>query len=146
MAKAFEMDVIFAQLPSRPLRDNQIELATAVPQADFISLHCPLSPETEQLVNQSFLEKMKSTAYLINTARGPLIDEFALAAALANNQIAGAALDVLSQEPPPKDNPLLMNQVDNLVLTPHNAWASQEAKKRLIEKMALNIEKFLAIS
>ncbi len=144
MAQAFEMNVAFGQLANRPKRDNQISLAKAIPQADFISLHCPLSKETQQLVNADFLQKMKPTAYLINTARGPIIDEQALAEALHNRQIAGAALDVLSQEPPITDNPLLAPSLTNLIITPHIAWASQEAKARLVTKMAQQIRAFIA--
>lgn len=139
MAQAFEMKVIFAQLPNRPKRDNQIELNSAISQADFISLHCPLSEETQHLVDQNFLKTMKPSAYLINTARGPIVNESDLTNALVNNEIAGAALDVLTQEPPEKDNPLLNQPLDNLVVTPHIAWASREAKQRLIAKMVENL-------
>lgn len=142
LAEAFEMIVIFAQLPDRPLRDNQIPLDNAISDADFISLHCPLSSSTENLVNAEFIGKMKPSAYIINTARGPIINEQDLADALKVNTIAGAALDVLSQEPPTKDNPLLIEDMPNLVMTPHIAWASHEAKNRLIDKMVINIKRF----
>ncbi|WP_251358466.1 D-2-hydroxyacid dehydrogenase [Kangiella sp. TOML190] len=144
LAQAFGMKVSFAQLPNRPVRTNQEPLMDAVQKADFISLHCPLSPETQQLVDSEFLQQMKLSAYLINTARGPIINETDLAKALQNKMIAGAALDVLSQEPPTADNPLLNKPLNNLVLTPHIAWASQEAKVRLIDKMATNLTDYLS--
>ena len=140
MAEAFEMKVIFGQLPNRPKRDNQIELDLAIEQADFISLNCPLSEETYHLVDKDFLKKMKKSAYLINTARGPIINEADLAEALKQNFIAGAGLDVLTHEPPELDNPLLLNDLPNLVVTPHIAWASKEAKQRLIQKMVGNLK------
>ncbi len=143
MAKAFDMKVIFAQLANRPSRDNQTPLLEAISIADFISLHCPLSDDTRDLVNKDFLAKMKPNAYLINTARGPIINEQDLAFALANNVIAGAALDVLTNEPPETNNPLLKNELPNLVITPHIAWASQEAKLRLINKMASNLQRLM---
>lgn len=143
MAQAFQMKVIYAQLPNRPKRDNQIELTQAIKQADFISLNCPLSDETHHLVNKDFLQQMKPTAYLINTARGPIINEQDLAEALENKIIAGAALDVLTHEPPEKDNPLLTKDLSNLVITPHIAWASQKAKQRLIGKMARQLKELI---
>ncbi len=140
MATAFGMNIIYAQLPNRPVRENQIPLMQAVQKADFISLHCPLSDETHHLVNHTFLDLMKPSAYLINTARGPIIDETALLNALKHNIVAGAALDVLTQEPPSDTNQLINAQLNNLVITPHIAWASQEAKQRLISKMVDNLE------
>ena len=139
LAKAFGMKVIVANIPGRPMRDNQITLDEALPQADFVSLHCPLTDETKDLLNKDFFHQMKSTAYVINTARGPVINEQDLAVALKNNVIAGAGLDVLSVEPPSPDNPLLASDIPNLAITPHIAWASHEAKQRLIQGMADNI-------
>jgi glycerate dehydrogenase len=110
--------------------------------ADVISLHCPLTDATKHLVNASRLASMKPSAILINTGRGPLIDEGALANALHKKQIAGAGLDVLSAEPPKADNPLLT--APNCVITPHVAWASVEARKRLLQMTADNIKAFLA--
>ncbi|NVK22010.1 MAG: D-2-hydroxyacid dehydrogenase [Kangiellaceae bacterium] len=140
LARAFDMKVQVANIPGRPFRENQIGLQESLPQADFVSLHCPLTDETKHLVNSDFLRQMKSTAHLINTARGPIIDETALAEALINRQIAGASLDVLSQEPPSPDNPLLQDKVPNIIITPHIAWASFEAKQRLIEGMVNNLK------
>lgn len=111
-------------------------------QADVISLHCPLTPETQGLISRDSLEIMKSSAFLINTARGPLIDEAALAAALNSGRIAGAACDVVSVEPILPTNPLL--GAKNLTLTPHIAWAATEARQRLMTITALNIQAFQA--
>ena len=110
--------------------------------ADFLSLNCPLTPETEKVVNAEHLKKMKSSAIVINTGRGPIVDEQALADALNNGTIAGAGLDVLSTEPPAGDNPLL--SAKNCVITPHIAWASREARTRLIAIAADNLSSFLS--
>jgi glycerate dehydrogenase len=109
--------------------------------ADVVSLHCPLAPETKQLVNAARLATMKPTAYLVNTARGGLVDEQALADALAAGRIAGAGLDVLTQEPPRDGSPLL--HAPNCVLTPHVAWATRKARARLIAAAAANLAAFL---
>ena len=110
--------------------------------ADFLSLNCPLTPETEKVVNAEHLKKMKSSAIVINTGRGPLVDEQALTDALNNGTIAGAGLDVLSTEPPAGDNPLL--SAKNCVITPHIAWASREARDRLIAIAADNLSAYLS--
>ncbi|MCM2265628.1 MAG: D-2-hydroxyacid dehydrogenase [Desulfuromonadales bacterium] len=110
-------------------------------QADVVSLHCPLIEETRHLVNAARLATMKPTAYLINTGRGPLVDEAALAAALQSGQIAGAGLDVLAQEPPPVDNPLLT--APNCVITPHLAWATRAARQRLLDTATANVRAFV---
>ena len=107
-----------------------------------ISLHCPLTSQTKQLVNQARLALMKPTAFLLNTSRGPLIDESALAGALNAGQIAGAGLDVLSGEPPPADNPLL--KAKNCLITPHIAWATRAARGRLMQTAVDNVRAFLA--
>jgi len=110
-------------------------------RADFLSLNCPLTPETDRVVNAERLQKMKSSAVLINTGRGPLVDEQALADALTQETIAGAGLDVLSAEPPSADNPLLTAK--NCVITPHVAWASLQARKRLLNIAADNLSAYL---
>jgi glycerate dehydrogenase len=112
--------------------------------ADVVSLHCPLTPETKQLVNAARLASMKPSAYLVNTARGALVDEQALADALAAGRIAGAGLDVLSVEPPSPSNPLLT--APRCVITPHIAWATRDARRRLLETTAGNVAAFLARS
>lgn len=111
-------------------------------QADFISLHCPLTRETENLVDARRLALMKPTAFLINTGRGPLLDESALAKVLTAEAIAGAGLDVLSQEPPAEDNPLLTAK--NCLITPHLAWATKAARQRLLATVVANLEAFMA--
>ena len=111
-------------------------------QSDVITLHCPLTPETQGLISKNSIEKMKFSAFLVNTARGPLIDEAALADALNSGRIAGAACDVVSAEPIHPSNPLLTAK--NLTLTPHIAWAATEARKRLMAITAQNIQAFQA--
>ncbi len=117
-----------------------VDMDTLLTQSDVISLHCPLTPETEGIINNDSIAKMKSTAYLINTGRGPLIVEADLAQALNEGRIAGAGLDVLSDEPPKADNPLV--EAKNCIITPHNAWASFEARKRLMGLLADNLRAF----
>lgn len=110
-------------------------------QSDVVTLHCPLAPETEKLVDARRLRQMKPTAMLINTSRGPLIDEAALAAALESGQIAAAGLDVLAQEPPAADNPLFKTK--NCYITPHIAWATKSARQRLLGTVVDNVAAFL---
>ncbi len=119
-----------------------VDLDALWARADVITLHCPLTESTEGLISAASLAKMKKTAYLINTGRGPLINESDLAAALGSGTIGGFGADVLSKEPPTADNPLL--QAPNTVITPHIAWASVEARKRLMLTVAGNIEAFLS--
>lgn len=119
-----------------------VDLERLLGESDVVSLHCPLTADTEQLVNATRLAQMKPTAYLINTARGGLVQEADLADALNSGRIAGAGLDVLSVEPPPTNNPLLTAK--NCVITPHIAWATQAARRRLIAISAANIAAFLA--
>ena len=119
-----------------------VDLDTLFRDSDVVSLHCPLTPETKGLVDARRLALMKPTAFLVNTARGPLVDEAAVAAALNAGQIAGAAVDVLSVEPPPASNPLLTAK--NCVITPHVAWATRDARRRLIDVTAANLAAFAA--
>ncbi|MEN6458741.1 MAG: D-2-hydroxyacid dehydrogenase [Thermoguttaceae bacterium] len=111
-------------------------------ESDVVSLHCPLTPETHHLVSAERLARMKPGAMLINTGRGPLVDEAALADALNSGRLAGAGLDVLSTEPPPADNPLL--HAKNCCLTPHIGWATAAARKRLVDCVVANVRDFLA--
>lgn len=117
------------------------DLETCFRQSDVISLHCPLNDENKGFVNKALLKTMKPEAYLINTSRGPLLNEQDVADALNNGVIAGAGLDVLSVEPPPADNPLL--SADNCLITPHIAWASTASRRRLMSIVANNIKTFL---
>ena len=114
-----------------------VDLDRLFRESDVVSLHCPLTPKTAGMINPARLGQMKRTAYLINTARGGLVDEAALAAALNHEQIAGAGLDVLATEPPPADNPLL--NAKNCIITPHLAWATRDARQRLLQIAAENL-------
>ncbi len=112
-------------------------------ESDVISLHCPLTPDTTEIIRRENLDLMKPTAILINTGRGGLVNEADLHEALKSNRIAGAGLDVLSSEPPPADNPLLDTSLTNLIVTPHTAWTSREARTKLMEGVVSNIQAFL---
>ncbi len=124
------------------LDHEELPLDELFSAADVVTLHCPLTEETKHMVNSERLEKMKPTAILINTGRGPLLDESAVAAALRDGKIAGAGLDVLSTEPPATDNPMLT--APNCVITPHNAWATVESRQRLMDIVVGNVEAFVA--
>ena len=140
---ALGMRVVAAQSPGRAYDSDSmhIPLADALAQADVVSLHCPLKPETRGLVNADFLKQMKPSALLINTARGAIVDEAALAQALKEGVIAGFAGDVLSAEPPPSDNPLL--GATNALVTPHIGWASPEARARCLDTCVENLRAFI---
>jgi glycerate dehydrogenase len=143
-ARALGMSVCAAQLSSAPAADGvpRLALNELFRSADVISLHCPLTAQTERLVSAERLALMKPSAFLINTARGGLIDEAALRAALDLGVLAGAALDVLSNEPPVLDSPLL--GAKNCVLTPHLAWTSLPARQRLLATTVNNVRSILA--
>jgi glycerate dehydrogenase len=131
---------------SRSGRDTpgivMVDLDTLLSQSDVVSLHCPLTPENATLINASTLSRMKPDAFLINTARGGLVDEAAVVAALTADRLAGYAADVLSCEPPAPDNPLL--SAPRCVITPHIAWATRESRRRLIQIAADNVTAFLS--
>jgi len=141
IAGCFGMRVIYSA-SSREKYPDSVSLETVFRESDFISLHCPLTKSNEKFVNRSLLQLMKPSAFLVNTARGQLINEIDLRDALLTGTIAGAALDVLSTEPPPADNPLLGLQ--KCIITPHNAWCSLEARKRIMETTRQNIAAILA--
>ena len=145
LALAFGMKVIAYDItvPAQaPQMCEMVKLGDVFRLADVISLHCPLTPQTENLVNEQRLALMKTTAFLINTSRGPLVDEQALADALNNARIAGAGLDVLAIEPPDEQNPLL--KARNCYITPHIAWATRAARERLLHVAVDNVAAFLA--
>ena len=146
LAHAFGMRVIVSRRPGLigDASDGRHDLDEVLRQCDVLSLHCPLTPETRGLIGAPELEKMKPSAILINTARGGLVDSAALAAALENGGIAAAAIDVLSHEPPVAGDPLLDYRGDNLVLTPHIAWATLEARQTAIDQLAATAQSFLA--
>jgi len=146
MARSFGMEILIGARPGDPTAAaDRVPLAKLFAQADFISLHCPLTAGTRNLINHQTLALMKSSAFLINTARGALIDEPALIEALSNKRIAGAALDVITQEPPAADHPIIRaaSELDNLIVTPHTAWSAREARQRLLVEVKANIEAFL---
>jgi glycerate dehydrogenase len=120
-----------------------VPLDDLLTQVDVLSLHCPLTEETRGLIGARELALMQPHALLINTARGAIVDESALAHALREGRIGGAGIDVLSEEPPIRGNPLLALDLPNLIVTPHIAWASRESRQRLIDEVALNIRAYL---
>lgn len=128
--------------PKEPVQGiDLVELDTVFQEADFISLHCPLTKDNHHIVNAERLNLAKDSAFLVNTSRGPLIDEKALLEALKNGQLAGAGLDVLEQEPPLKDHPLY--KVENCFITPHISWATRSARSRLMNTAVENLQVFL---
>jgi glycerate dehydrogenase len=143
IAAAFGMRIIYHNHREKESAvGEQVTIETLFRQSDVVSLHCPLTQENKHMVNSSLLRQMKPTAFLINTARGPLVNEEDLAAALNNAVIAGAALDVLEAEPPTsKQLPLIAAR--NCIVTPHNAWMSREARSRMMDVTAKNIAAFL---
>ncbi len=142
VAGAFGMRVLVARRPGGPPRSGRIALRELLPQVDVLSLHCPLTEATRDLIGKLELDLMKRDALLINTARGGIVNETDLAEALRDGNIGGAGVDVLSGEPPAAGNPLLEPDVPNLIVTPHVAWASRESRQRLLDEVALNIEAF----
>ncbi len=145
VALAFGMKVLgydVAEVTDAPAGVAMVDLDTLFRTSDVVSLHCPLTAENTHLVGPERLAMMKPSAFLINTSRGPLVDEAALADALNAGRIAGAGIDVLSVEPPPADHPLLSAR--NCHLTPHIAWATVAARRRLLRAVTQNVEAFLA--
>lgn len=144
-AQAFKMNVVFAEHKNaQSVRDGYVSFDEAIRSADVVSLNCPLTPQTANMIGEAELQQMKPGAILINCGRGGLVDEAALVAALKYGQIGGAGFDVLTQEPPRDGNPLLKTRLPNLIVTPHIAWASQEAANRLFEILLDNINRFVA--
>ena len=143
LAEAFGMRVLSGQLPGRPARDDRLSLAELLPQVDALTLHCPLNDSTRNMIGAAELALLKPGAFVVNTARGGLIDEQALADALRSGHLGGAATDVLSVEPPVNGNPLLAGDIPRLVVTPHSAWGAVEARQRIVGQLAENAEAFL---
>ncbi|EJO95660.1 glycerate dehydrogenase [Ectopseudomonas mendocina DLHK] len=144
LAEAFGMRVVLGQLPGRPARADRLALHELLPQVDALTLHCPLNEQTRNLIGAAELALMKPQALLINTARGGLVDEQALADALRRGHLGGAATDVLTQEPPKDGNPLLAGDIPRLIVTPHNAWGSREARQRIVAQVVENASAFFA--
>ena len=142
LAEAFGMRVLIGSLANRPTDATRVPLAELLPQVDFLSLHCPLTDETRDLIGATEFSLMKKSAFLINCARGGLVNEPALADALRQGQIAGAATDVLTVEPPQHGNVLLADDIPNLIITPHSAWGSVEARQRMLQQLVENAQAF----
>jgi glycerate dehydrogenase len=141
IAEAFGMKIVVARRPGNP-PDDRLPLAEMLAEVDVLTLHCPLTDQTRNLINAKTFALMKPTSFVINCARGGIVDEVALVEALQKKKIAGAAVDVLSVEPPKESNPLLEAKLPNLVITPHIAWASKEARQRIIDQTVENIRAF----
>lgn len=146
VATAFGMNIIVSGRTqtdqSHRINFKWAEVPQLLEESDVVSIHCPLSTETKGLINKESLRRMKRSAFLLNTARGPIIVDEDLANALNNDVIAGAGIDVLSVEPPPKDNPLF--SAKNCIITPHIAWATKEARSRLMDITVNNLAAFIS--
>lgn len=142
LAEAFGMNVIIGLLPNRPSDQSRVPFTDLLAQVDFLSFHCPLTDETRDLMGDQQFDLMKKSAFLINCARGGIVNEQALADALRQGKIAGAATDVLSVEPPKAGNILLADDIPNLIITPHSAWGSREARQRMVNQLFENTQAF----
>ena len=142
LAEAFGMKVLVGILPNRPDDASRVAFSELLAQVDFLTLHCPLTDDTHNLIGAEEFSMMKKTSFLINCARGGIVNEQALADALRQGVIAGAATDVLTVEPPKNGNILLSADIPNLIITPHSAWGSVEARQRMVEQLAENAESF----
>ena len=145
LADAFGMKILIGTLPNRPShpdQTNRMPIEKLLPHVDFLSLHCPLTDETRDLIDAQAFRLMKKSAFLINCARGGIVNEQALADALKQGEISGAAMDVLSVEPPKQGNVLLSEDVPNLIITPHSAWGSVDARQRIVDQLLENVEVF----
>ena len=142
LAAAFGMEVLACDAYAKPCPPARLTtLEEVLEKSDVISLHCPLTPETQGIINRETLDRMKDGVFLLNTSRGPLVDEAALADALAGGKVAGAGLDVLAVEPPLADNPLMARP--NCLITPHIAWAPKESRQRLMDVAVANLKAWL---
>ena len=145
VARALGMEVVVGKIPGGiySAREKRLSLRSLLQSCDYVSLHCPLSPRTKEMIEAKTLAWMKPGACLLNLARGPIVDEVAVAQALRRGKLAAYAADVLTQEPPPLKHPLLHPSLKNKVLfTPHIAWASVESRQRLVEEITENIRAF----
>lgn len=142
LAQALGMNVLVAERAGQAPRPGRTAFDDVISQADVLSVHCPLTDETRGLVNRDVLQAMKPDAFLINTARGAVINATDLADALRSGEIAGAGIDTLDTEPPPPDHPLLARDIPNLIVTPHNAWGSRTARQAGLDQLAQVVEAF----
>jgi len=142
LARALDMNVLIAERRGCDPRPDRLRFNDMLGVADVISIHCPLTEETNGLFNQNTFRAMKRSAVLVNTARGGIVVERDLVAALRAGEIAGAGVDTLSTEPPPADHPLLAADIPNLIITPHNAWASRTARQACLDQLAAVITAF----
>jgi glycerate dehydrogenase len=143
LAQAFGMEiVVHTRTPANDPLVRNVSFGELLETSDILSLHAPLNDKTRNIIGAAELQRMKPSAILINTARGGLVDENALAEALITNTIAGAGFDVLTQEPPPEDNVLLNLRLPNFLLTPHSARASTQAMQTLADQLIGNVEAF----
>jgi glycerate dehydrogenase len=142
LARKLDMNVLVAEHRGCEPRPDRLRFKDMLRAADVISIHCPLNEETDGLFDQRTFRAMKSTAVLINTARGGIVVEEDLADALRTGEIAGAGVDTLSTEPPPADHPLLAADIPNIIVTPHNAWASKAARQACLDQLATVINTF----
>ncbi|MFT7177912.1 MAG: glycerate dehydrogenase [Oceanospirillaceae bacterium] len=139
LARAFGMTILIAARQGQHPANGRIPLAQLLPQVDILSLHCPLTPATTNLIDWPELCALPNSALLINCARGGVVNEIALIKALDEGQISGAGVDVLTQEPPPINHPLLAVQRDNLIITPHTGWASRQARQAILNQATENV-------
>jgi glycerate dehydrogenase len=140
---ALGMTTLVANRPGGGREAGRVDLDELLARADVVSLHCPLTPATQGMIGARELALMKSDAILVNTARGALVDVDALASALRQRRIGGAAIDVLESEPPVAGSPLFAADLPNLIVTPHTAWAARESRQRCLDEIAANVEDFL---
>jgi glycerate dehydrogenase len=145
IGESFGMELLIAQRPGTAGEPEagRVPVDRVLAEADVLSLHCPLTDATRHLLDADAFRRMKKDAIVINTARGGLIDQDALADALRSGEIGGAGIDVLPEEPPPADNPLLERGIPNLIMTPHIAWAAHESRQRAIDQVVANVAAFL---
>lgn len=145
LGRAFGMDVVFSTQKGGPDRPHYVSFEQVIETADVITLHCPLTASTRGMIGRDVLRRMKRHAIIVNTARGPLIDDAALTEALRGGWIGGAAIDVTMPEPPPADHPMMkLLDLPNFILTPHVAWASRQAMQTLADQLIDNIEAFVS--
>ena len=142
VAECFGMKVLIANGHGKGSQQGRVDITTLLSESDVVSLHCPLTESNRHMISVNEFSVMKNDAILINAARGGLVDESALLQALKNGDIGAAALDVLDQEPPAVDNPLIKYSADNLIITPHIAWASRQSRQNLVNEIAENIKAY----